>query len=261
MAHRPSIPVRAALVAACLTATDAPAEAGAWTRDGGETLLISATALHRLDLALDTTLIKHELSWYVEHGVTDDVTLVGRVAFQNIDGATVARDEVRQIALRDFSSSELAARVSLMRQGRWALSGQALVTFRGPGENWNNSEFGEGGGDVEARLLLGRSVGETGFIDAGLAHRWRDERVGDEIRFDVAAGAELLWETELIVQSYAIWSGGPPHEEGHYNHRVQLSIVRPLGRRSSVQVGALGTLSAHRMAEERAISVSIWRRF
>ena len=253
--------MRAALAAACLSLMAPKAEAGAWTREAGETLLISATALHRLDLALDTTLTKHELSWYVEHGLTDDLTLVGRVAFQDINGFTVARDELRQIALRDFSSSEAAVRYSLMRRGRWTMSSQALVTLRGPGENWNNADFGEGGGDVEARLLLGRSVGDTAFVDMGLAYRWRDERVGDEIRFDVAAGAELFWGTELIIQSYAIWSGGPPDEPGHRNHRLQLSLVRPMSANTSVQVGLLGTVSAHRMAEERAVSVSVWRRF
>ena len=64
-----------------------PAHAGAWTREKGDGLAIFALSLHELlpadDLAgLDR--LKGETSLYLEYGLTDRITLVGRAAWQTM---------------------------------------------------------------------------------------------------------------------------------------------------------------------------------
>lgn len=234
--------------------------AGAWAREPGETLVIRTVMYDELRLPGGEKLRKDEIAVYAEHGVSDRLTLVGRVALQHIRRPGDGRDD-EGFALRNLSGSELALRWSLYDYGRWAASVQGLITVQGPGENWNNAPFGQGGGDVEARLLAGRAVGETHFVEAQLAYRRRTDTVGDEVRFDVAAGFGFFDRFMITGQSHLIWSPGPDGGQPFASHRLRASIRYDISARTSLEFGALGTLSASRMASERALLVSLWRRF
>ncbi|MEO1040401.1 MAG: hypothetical protein AAFX09_12745 [Pseudomonadota bacterium] len=235
-------------------------EAGAWVREPGETLVIRTVMYDELRLPGGDVLRKDEIAIYAEHGFSERLTLVGRIALQDITRFPESSSD-EGFALRNLSGSELAARWSLYDYGRWAVSAQALITLQGPGENWNNAPFGQGGGDVEARVLAGRSIGESHFIEGQLAYRRRTDAVGDEVRFDVTVGLQLIEDFMLLGRSHVIWSPGPEGEKPFANHRVQASIRYDVSARTSLEFGALGTVSASRMAEERALMVSLWRRF
>ncbi|MCC5996970.1 MAG: hypothetical protein JJU18_11455 [Oceanicaulis sp.] len=234
----------------------APAEAGAWTRARGETLLISTQTWQRLDGAPGgIAQSKAESALYVEYGWRDHVTLVGRAALQSIDRTHLD-------SWQGLGGAEAGVRLRLYRQGPWAASAQVSASVRTPGENRFNAALGEGGGDTELRLLAGRSIGRSAFIDVQGAWRRRPGETADEWRLDVTAGTHIWGGLRVMGQSFSVWSvGGPAHQTAYSGHRLQASVIWPLNSRTRIQTGALGTVSSQHMGVERSAFVALWRSF
>ncbi|MGJ3230540.1 MAG: hypothetical protein ACFE0P_01935 [Oceanicaulis sp.] len=253
-----------------------PAAAGQWTRAEDDHLLITTVGFHRLDSDSDRPdLIKTETALYAEYGFTDTLTLIARGAAQSVHEAVPARRETVVVdgvetervvePEREFGVGglELGARVRLAADGPWVMSAQGVFGVPGSGENQINNRFGEGGGDTDLRLQLGRAVGEGGFLAASGGWRNRRGEPRDEIRLDLTGGRALGRGVHIFVQSYSVWSvGGETGRPGGYSgHRVQASVLLPVSRRARLQVGALATASSRDMAREHAVLISLWRRF
>ena len=247
-----------------------------WTRKAGDRVLISTVSLHVLETAADRPdLIKSEAALYYEAGVTNAVTLIARSAAQHVseNRATIRRvvvidGEPVESVIRPRRGSgvggiELGARVRLWRSGPWAASAQGVFGIPGSGENQINEPFGEGGGDTDLRLQVGRALPGGGFVAASGGWRNRRGEVVDEVRLDLTAGRPLGRGVHAFLQSYSVWADGdgPRGQSGYSGHRVQASILLPVSRRMRLQAGALTTLYAENMAEERAVLISLWRRF
>jgi hypothetical protein len=234
----------------------APAEAGAWTKPRGETLMISTQSVHYFDRAPGgVSQSKLESAVYVEHGWRDHVTLVGRAAIQSIDRSAID-------PWRGVGGAEAGARVRLYRTDRWVMSAQATASLRTDGENRNHAALGEGGGDLDLRLMAGRSFGRSTFVDVQTGWRRRPGGVADEVRLDMTAGTHIWRGARVMGQSFSVWSaGGPPGFDGYASHRLQGSVIWPLTSRSRMQVGAMRTASAHNTGIERSAFVSVWRTF
>jgi protein XagA len=240
----------------CVGMGAAPAEAGAWTKPRGQTLMISTQSVHYFDRAPGgISQSKQESSVYIEHGWRDHVTLVGRAALQSIDRSAIE-------PWRGVGGVEAGARLRLYRTGPWAASVQATVSAQTGGENRNNAALGEGGGDLDVRLMAGRSFGRSTFVDVQTAWRRRPGGAADELRLDVTAGTHVWRGARVMGQSFSVWStGGPDGIDGYASHRLQGSVIWPLTSRSRMQIGAMRTASAHNTGVERSAFVSVWRTF
>lgn len=234
----------------------APVEAGAWTKPRGETLMISTQSVHYFDRAPGgISQNKLESAVYVEHGWRDHITLVGRAAFQSIDRSAIE-------PWRGVGGAEAGARVRLHRADRWVLSAQATAILRTDGENRNNAALGEGGGDLDLRLMAGRSFGRSTFVDVQTGWRRRPGSAANEVRLDMTAGTHLWRGVRVMGQSFSVWSAGSETGfDGYASHRLQGSVIWPLTSRSRMQVGAMRTANAYNTGVERSAFVAVWRTF
>ncbi|WP_291842242.1 hypothetical protein [Maricaulis sp.] len=243
-----------------------PAGAGAWPQPRGEGLLIVTSLIDRADTAYDADrrraddgyFYKDETAAYVEYGLTARDTLVARIAWQDVRRQRgPSRD-----AAQGLSASEVAWRRQVWRSGPMIASLQATALIPGRGENVSNQAFGSGEMAAEIRSLLGRSVGERGFAEAQAAWRWRDGDYLDEARFDLTAGWRLTDRWQVLAQSFSVWSveSDRPGARSFDQHKVQLSVSREMGRQTW-QLGASLTPSGRNAIDQRAVFLSVWRRF
>lgn len=251
----------ATILGVCLCAAPGAAHAGAWTPPRGEGLILLGYGVHSLDAAgLPGRLEKSELSVYGELGAGRGIALVGRIGLQSLsDSREDAGGEI--LASRGTGGNELGLRYNVVQEGRWAVSSQVLATFATGGESRNNTAFGDRGGDLDSRLMIGRSIGRSSFAEAQGGWRERRDLGGGELRFDTAFGWRPRERLQLIVQTYSVWSQANPPGGDYSGHRAQLSasVDGPAG--VTLTAAVLGTVSSRRMARERAVLMSVGRRF
>lgn len=240
----------------CVGMGAAPAEAGAWTKPRGEILIISTQSVHFFDRAPGgVSQTKQESAVYAEYGWRDGVTLVGRAALQSIDRSAID-------PWRGVGGAEAGARLRLYRGERWVISAQATASLRTGGENRNHAALGEGGGDLDLRLMAGRSFGRSNFVNVSGGWRRRPGGAADELRLDMTAGAHVWRGAQVMGQSFSVWSaGGEAGFDGYASHRLQGSVIWPLSSRTRLQAGVMGTASAYNTGFERSAFVSVWRTF
>ena len=247
----------------------APAQAGAWTKRKHEGLFISGLGMHWLEPAVQDTApdrLKREAFVYFEFGMIDRITLQGRGAYQEMHDLSASPADMREPGNRQtqsgFGGLELGIRYRLADQGRWTSSLQMTAGIPGSGENWNNEGFGVGGGDLDTRLQLGRSVGDDSFVEMGVGFRARRGGASDEVRIDLSAGRNFIWGSELMVQSYSVWAlSDQPARPAYFGHRLQTSLLVPLRGESRLQISALTTVAQKNMSRETAVMLSIWNNF
>jgi hypothetical protein len=259
--------VCASIVCACVLALalSAGAEAGAWTKRKHEGLFIAGLGVHWLnptDQNINNRRLKAEASLYVEFGLTDRITLVGRGAYQQLHEMVIPLKKKPPPPRAGFGGMEVGARVNLLQRGRWAASAQVSAGIPGSGENWINEDFGARGGGVDVRAQLGRSVGDAAFLEAAVAVRLRGEDTSEEVRLDLTAGCDFIFGTRVMLQSYSVWAMGVSGERPAYaSHRIQASILIPAGRANTAQFSLLSTMHQQSMSEETAFIAALWRSF
>lgn len=244
----------------------APVEAGAWPQGKGEALLITTALYDRADGFWDDGrerrdegyFYKDEIALYGEYGLTDRITLVGRTAWQTIEQVSADGYD----SARGLAASELGIRRLFWSDDRDVFSLQAGMLIPGPGENVTNQPLGEGERAYELRALLGRGLEGNSFWDVQLAHRWRGGRDLDEARLDLTYGFEPVAHWQVLAQSFSVWSaeGERPGAPEFDQHKLQVSVRRAWGE-VDIQAGAFFTPSGRNALDERALFLSVWRRF
>lgn len=252
------------IAVAMLAGFPGTADAGAWTKRKHEGLFISGLGFHWLNAqsqpgATDST--KLEASLYLEYGLTDRVTLVARGGYQEIHQAEVGSTEPAR-KLTGFGGLEVGARIGVLDRERWAGALQILAGIPGSGENWINEAFGARGGDLDIKAQLGRSLGDSAFVEVGSGIRLRGEEAANELRFNATAGCDFVWNTSVMVQTYSVWAlDGNRTQPAYSGHRVQASLLVPIWQQNTLQISTLRTVARQDMSEETAVLVSIWRDF
>jgi len=228
--------------------------------------MITTTLFDRADMSFDDAgqrrddgyFYKDELALYLEYGLTDRITLVSRAAWQTVE----RRNGPDFDSAQGLAATEIGLRGALHADARQVISLQAMVMLPGEGENISNQPLGDGGNAWEVRALWGRNLSRELFADAQLAYRQREGVYADEARLDLTLGWQPARRWLVLAQTFSVASldaarpGARPFEQ----HKLQLSVGREIGA-VEYHLGAAVTPAGRNTIEERALFLSVWRRF
>ncbi|MEA9580786.1 hypothetical protein VC218_18380 [Xanthomonas nasturtii] len=223
-ARRPPAAALSALALSCaLAALPGSAIAGAWTQPQGNTLVI-VKALHSdgrgwFDDSHRRTTFgdgqqfdgngrsrQDQLNVYVEHGVTDTLSVIGNFYFTDVGFSNYGGSGRTRTSTTGFADQEIGLRYALPSAADdvWRSSVQALVSIPAYGRSKTfhpnnpdaNSDPALGLGDygLELRYSRGRGYtlgGRNGYVDLGGAVRLRGSAASDEVRVDASTGLSL----------------------------------------------------------------------
>lgn len=201
---------------------------------------------------------KDEVALYLEYGLTDRITLVTRAAWQTVERRNGADFD----SARGLSATEIGLRRSLFATGRQLVSVQAMAILPGEGENISDQPLGDGGNAWEARALWGGNLSSRLFADAQLAYRRREGGYSDEARLDLTMGWQPASRWHVFAQEFSVWSLDTPRPGAREfaQHKLQLSVGREFGA-LEYDLGGTLTPAGRNTIDERALFLSVWRRF
>ena len=191
-----------AILIAAATATSA--RAGAWPMPKGEGQVITRYERQTADEAFDPTgaEVPIEPRWdesattFLEYGLTDRITLQGKLGY--------ARGEDAFTGYEGAAPAELGLRWNALRRGRTVISVYGGAISPGEGENAVYVSRKPSDGELEARVLAGRSgryLRRPAFVEVQVARLWRFG-AADETRLDMAAGIDVTRNWLLLAQTY-----------------------------------------------------------
>ena len=229
----------------------------------GETQVIAKIETMRADEGLDPdgvrlplpqTRTDREASLFVEHGLTDRLTLQAKGAWQQGEDAFVDYEGRGPV--------ELGLRWLAWRNDTVVVSLYGGHVFAGEGRNAGYAAPGAGDGDWEARVLVGASGrsprwlgGRPGFVELQAARVLRSG-LEDEVRIDATLGMDINENWQVMSQAFA----GQVDDNGAAWIHLETSIVRRFGD-WSIQAGWRETVAGREIALASGPVVGIWRRF
>jgi hypothetical protein len=245
--------------------------AGAWPMEEGRRQTISSATYDAADSGFDAggdaslsaDFEKIESSIYLEWGVTDRLTLFAQPTVQQVSSVD-ENGELHQAS--GFGSSQVGAQVLIARGFGGVLSAQGALVAPGAAENVISARLGEGGAASDLRLAAGRGWGgeHSGvWIEGQVGHRWRFDEYPNEARLDATFGVRASPNWMVMAQSFSLWREAETAVSlrESRSHKAQLSLVRKIDDRWSVQLGGFGTYAGRNVVEERAAFLALWRRF
>ncbi len=255
----------ARLVSAVLAAGGAgtPALAGAWVQEPGEGLVLVDASLHEAPRAFDAfgnaqpgpTFRETKVSVYAEHGLTERVTLVGRL--ERVDQS--AADGIDGDA---HVNADLAARFGV-RLGPGLVSSLQIGVLSGEYGPWPRAS---GGGEpaefLETRTAIGAGFGGDhagGYVNLEAAGRlaFDGDQTGDTVAATVgvrrgpwSARADVAQDRRTAV-------------DGQTDRAVRLGAAfgRRTSARSRLELGVGATVAGENTARETVLRLSLSRRY
>ncbi|MCC7267412.1 MAG: hypothetical protein IT546_08750 [Caulobacteraceae bacterium] len=238
-----------------------PAAAGAWPKAAGQTQVILKYERAEADQDYDAEgdaigrlldRVEENATVYLEHGLTDRVTLQAKAGFTKGEDGGLDYDGRGPI--------ELGLRFGLWRDEAAVVSLYAGAAFAGEGLNAQYAPPGAGDVDVEARLLAGRSgrlggVPAFGEVQVGGVTR---QSLPDEARLDATFGLEPPGGWLILAQSYygrAFASGEDPQWL-----KLEGSVVKRFGQ-VGVQAGWRQTVAGRRVPRDGGPVLGLWLDF
>jgi hypothetical protein len=192
---------------------------------------------------------------FVEYGLTERLTLQGKLgyargadAFGGYDGAAPA---------------ELGLRWAVWKRGSTVVSVYGGAISPGEGENAVYVSRKPSDGDLEARVLVGRSGrwrGRTAFVDAQMARLWRFG-AADETRLDVTVGVDVTRNWLLLAQTYGGETDGADDGLRPGWANAEVSAVRRLPGGWRAQLGYRTAVYGRDTTVGAGPVVGVWRRF
>ncbi len=252
-----------ALAALLLLFLPAPAAAGAWPMSRGQGQAIVRYERQTADeaFAADGGTVPIEPRWdesattFVEYGLTRRLTLQGKFG--------VARGEDAFNGYEGASPAELGVRWTVAQDDRGAVALYVGGITPGEGENAIYVSRVRSHGDLEMRVLAGRSGRKWGrpvFAEVQAARLWRID-APDETRLDLTVGMDMTRNWLVLVQSY----GGVTDEgvaaalkPGWLNNEV--SLVRRFGD-WRLQAGWRDAAYGRDTTRGSGPVVGVWRKF
>jgi hypothetical protein len=239
------------------------AVAGAWTQPKGKGQAIVKYERLSADTGFDASGEERDLpaerrdsalGLFAEYGVSDRLTLQLKADWQDGEDAFVDYEGRGPV--------EIGATWQVWRDDRNAVSLYGGYTWAGEGRNAGYAAPGVGDHDWEARVSVGRSLGDMGrrwgmdgsFVELQVARRLRDG-LSDETRIDATAGARIGRDWMVLGQAF-----GGAADGGSRWLSLETSVVRDLGG-WSVQAGWRQTVAGREAAIAHGPIVALWRRF
>lgn len=254
-----------------------PQALAAWTQPRGEGLVITTLSTYHADARFDALgrradaggYEKQELSVYGVYGVTGALTLGAQPVLTRVHARSALGG--RREAMFAVSHAELFARQRILSGENWVFSAQGLVKIAGGNAVDREPLLESSHRDLEGRLLYGQS-GRTGrylfdleyfsSLEAGL--RARSNGAADQWRADAAFGVRFREHYQLIGQSINSISlrEAEASDAGSFDlYKAQVSLVRDLPERVSVQVGAAHEYAGRNISAGDTLFIAIWSRF
>lgn len=270
----------------CLAA-DRSAVAGAWAFPEGKgqviltTLLAGARNAYGPDGRLVSTppYRKIEARAYLEHGLTDWLTLVGEGSAMSFRAAPTPYDPLdlliaeakagipfylpppAAMKYQGLGLGAAGARVRLLDTGDYVFSAQA--SLRAASQDARRFLDMREKMQVDARLLMGRKfefVGFGGFFDAQLGYRSGGQN-GNEMRLDLTAGIRPFDSVLIMGQSFSAIAPRGVRTSSITEQKFQLSVVYEATPSISVQIGAVKALGGVNAPAEQGVISAIWWRY
>jgi hypothetical protein len=255
--------VRAGTAALAAVTAATSAQAGAWPMRKGEGQVITRYERQTADLAFDDQgeLRAIEPRWdeaataFVEYGLTNRLTLQAKAGY--------ARGADAFTAYEGAAPLELGFRWTAIQGPRTVVSLYGGAISPGEGENAVYVSRKPSDGELEARLLVGRSgrwKRRNVFAEGQVARLWRFG-AADEVRFDSTAGVEVTPNWLLLMQSYGGETDGADDGLRPGWLIAEVSVVRRMRGGWRAQLGYRTALQGRESTGGVGPVVAVWRRF
>jgi hypothetical protein len=245
------------------------AQAGAWTEPQNHWQAIAGVIFSDADRGYDAhgnsgTPVDFERALFqtsAEYGWKDDLTLFARVetavahyrdsavpAVDAVDNAAQIGARLRLIDDADYGILSLEGSVRTAGAFNFAVSANSLASGRSAG----------------LRLLYGLGFqwrGMNGFADFEAGETFLSRPRPDETPIDLTAGLWIDTNTMAMIQSFnLIGAGGGGGNSYPYfrSHKIEISAVRKLSDRYSVQAGAFFSPAGQNALVEQGLCLSLW---
>jgi hypothetical protein len=260
--------MRWTLAVFCLAALGSRAWAGAWTEKDGDGQAIASLVYSSADRRYDAhggtgqpaRFERLLLQTDTEYGVWDDLTVFLRTETAN------AHDGSGAVPIHAVDNGFEGG-------ARWRITGDAGIvsleaSLRSAGAfNFAVSADSRAAGEAAGlRLLYGGNFklrDMDGFYDIEAGYNWLTPPRPDESPVDVTVGLWLDSSQMVMAQSFNLFSAGsaaPPY--GHFrSHKIELSWVRRLTGRFSLQAGAFFSPAGQNALVEQGLVLALWTRF
>lgn len=236
------------------------AVAGAWPTAKGETQVIFKYEEEQGSSAFDPSGARvpvprqrdESYSVFFEHGLTDRLTVQGKVAYT--DG------EDQFIHYAGQGPIELGLRYTVIDNPIGVVSLYVGGVAAGVGRNAGYALPNQGNGDLELRVLAGRSAKlwtRHIFIELQAAYFFRSGLPNEE-HIDATLGMDLTSNWLVLVQTYAGRGESRPVAPEWF--KTEASIVRRFGP-WRLQAGWRETVFGRETPVEGGPVISVWRRF
>jgi len=245
-------------------------QAGAWPQPAGETEVIVSLAHSLAHRAFDPTgnavsrgrFKKIETQIYVEHGLTNRLTLIGEAA-RSTDKVEAFN---RQFTDNSFRRVELGARAYLFtwEETLYSLDAIAALNAASGGDDPAASQSGDM--DYEVALSTGAPFkfwGLHGFNAERFAYRHRPGQRPSEASVDVTIG--LKWGPDWITMLKSTTEnsiGRTPSPRGPYwSSKAEFSVVHRLEPGFAIETSTFRTFLGRNVLKETGLKVAFWYGF
>ncbi len=247
-----------------------PVRAGAWPQPEGDTQIIVSVTHTLAHRTFDETgnavsrgrFKKIETQVYLEHGLTDRVTLIGEAARSTDKSEAFGRE----FTDTEFRRLELGARAYLFTWDETLYSVDAIAVLNAASSGDDPADSQSGDIDVEVAVNTGVPItfmGLSGFSAQRYAYRHRPGVRPAVATADVTLG--LNWRPDWITMlksenEYSI--GRSPSPRGHYwFSKAELAVVHRLEPGFAIEAGTFRTFVGRNVLKETGIKLAFWYEF
>jgi len=259
------------IVLGCSVIVCGEAQAGAWNQRAGEGQVISTSFWSNAgeifnddyDAVPLRGFTKTESRLYIEHGVTDWLTLVGNGGFQTLN----FRDGDSRFDFDGLADTELGLQFRVHAREGFAAAFRVSYVIDSQLDN-RAVDILRGGDQYELRGLIGQSretvLGDF-FYDAQIAARTESFEQLDGIQGALTLGYKPTQRWLVMSQSYFNFSDDDNIDGFDVPEQTQftstLSIARQYKPGRYVQFGAGQTFFGQNIFKERSLFIGIWTEY
>lgn len=247
------------------------AQAGAWNQRAGEGQVISTSFWSNAGEIFDDDydavplrgFTKVESRLYIEHGVTDWLTLVGNGGFQTLN----FRDGDSRFDFDGLDDTELGLQFKLHASEGLSTALRASYIIDSRLDN-RAVDVLRGGNQYELRGLIGQSretlLGDV-FYDAQIAARTESFSGLDGAQAAITLGLKPTHRWLVMSQSYLNFSNDDKIDGFDVPEQTQLTSTLSIARQYKpgryIQIGVGQTLFGQNIVKERSFFIGLWTEY